>query len=84
MAENMFRTFGLSTFVMGKVREGKAAEAIGTLVVPPVGPFFDIVMGDPEAIRYIPIVGRAAHSHLGGGAEKANERLEKIKDRRND
>ncbi len=84
MAENMFRTFGFSTFVMDKVREGKAAEAIGTLVVPPVGPFADILMGKPESIRYIPIVGRAAYFHLGGGAEKANERLEKTKEKRED
>lgn len=69
---NALKNFGLSEYVIDKARQGKGKEAILAATVPPVDPILNIVTADPEAVRYIPLVGRLAYDRLMDGAEKAN------------
>lgn len=66
------KNLGLSEYVIDKARQGKGKEAILAATVPPVDPILNIVTADPEAVRYIPLVGRLAYDRLMDGAEKAN------------
>lgn len=83
-ASNLVKTFGLSSYTLDKLRAGRTNEAVGSVVLPPVQPFAEVLSGKPEAIRYVPIVGRLAYERGLGGAEKANKRLEKEKEKRNE
>ncbi len=69
---NALKNLGLSEYVIDKARQGKGKEAILAATLPPVDPILNIITADPEAVRYIPIVGRLAYDRFMDGAEKAN------------
>jgi len=69
---NALKNLGLSEYVIDKARQGKGKEAIIAATLPPVDPIINLVTADPQAVRYIPLVGRLAYDRLMDGAEKAN------------
>jgi len=89
--ENAFKTFALNQFTRENIAQGKVEDALVSTVMPPVRVFGDIWRGlwmvdDPKhankLMRYfIPGWGPMAYAHLGGGAERFNERLAKEKAR---
>lgn len=76
VAENVLKTFGLSNYVLDKMRSGKAGpiEAIGGGLLPPYAVFDRILTADPRAVQYIPVVGELYYNWELGGQEKAEIR----------
>jgi hypothetical protein len=74
------RNFGFSQYVVDKFKEGRSAEAIGAMVLPPIKPFVDALTGQESAIASIPLIGKAINDRILGASEKANERLAKHKE----
>lgn len=69
---NALKNFGLSEYVIDKMRQGKGKEALLAFATPPVDPIMKILSADPEAVRYFPLVGRLFYDRAMDGAEKAN------------
>lgn len=85
---NMLKSFGLSQFVMDKVKAGNVGEAAGGVVLPPYkmyDPVFQDISnafdGDEDTepsykgVQRIPLFGRFVYNWLMGGAEEYNEKL---------
>lgn len=79
VAENVLKTFGLSNFVMDKMKEKGAGpiEAIGGAMLPPYIIMDRIIRADPRAVQYIPIIGELYYNWELGGQEKAELRVAK-------
>lgn len=77
--ENVLKTFGFGQYVRNKAAQGKPVEAAVGTAIPPYKVFDQILNQDPEAISYIPVVGKFIYEHFGGGKEKAAEREAKDK-----
>lgn len=75
VAENTLKAFGLSKFVVEKLKEQKYAEAAASVFAPPYRAFEDIIKGDPKAMQYIPVVGKVWENYMMGGRERANLRM---------
>lgn len=79
---NMMKTFGWSEYALSKVAEGKPLEATAGIVAPPYKMFDKIISADPQAVQYMPVVGKVFESHFLGGAERADKAATKRKRQR--
>lgn len=86
----MFRTFGLSQYVLDEVKKGNVGKAAINVIAPPVtmydkvgnviskvlteGSDAEFTDADKKAVERIPIVGRFIYNWLMGGAEAYNEK----------
>jgi len=88
--ENIFKTFGWSSYVLDKAEQGKPIQAaLGTLA-PPIGVADDVLgtsqklaSGEPmktpdyKGVQHIPVVGRLAYNRALGGAEYSDAKRRK-------
>jgi hypothetical protein len=91
VAENVFKTFGWSTFAIDEVKKGNPTLAAGMVVIPPWKLFDDIYKlprelrkldeGDPTAnprgVSYFPVVGKDIYLRALGGNERRGENEER-------
>lgn len=79
--ENMLRTFGWSQYTIDKARRGEPIAAASSAAIPPYRMWEEIMRQDPKAAQYLPVVGRLVYAHGLDGAEKANEKAAKKRER---
>jgi hypothetical protein len=88
--ENIFKTFGWSSYVLDKAEKGQPVQAAIGTIAPPVSVADDILgttqklLSDKEmkprdykGVQHVPIVGRLAYNRGLGGAEDSNRRKQK-------
>jgi hypothetical protein len=95
IAENVFRTFGWSSYAVDQARKGKALQAAAGVVAPPYKLFEEIwatpeelekfanddPKANPKGAMYFPLVGKLIYNRALGGAERHNKRLERQRQR---
>jgi len=77
--ENIFKTFGWSSYVLDNARKKDVVKAAAGTLAPPYEMFGEILTQDPKAMRYIPLVGKWMYTHSDAGqaaATKAKRRKE--------
>ena len=92
--ENMFRTFGWSSYVFDKAKQGKPVQAALGTIAPPISIIDDTIStaqkmagdkkmkpADYKGVQNIPVVGRLVYNRALGGAEDA-DRKRKLRERR--
>lgn len=78
IAENLLKTFGWSSYVLDKARQGKPVEATGGTLLPPYQMVDQLIAQDPRALQYIPLVGKPIYHW---GTEDAQLREERRQER---
>jgi hypothetical protein len=93
ISENVFKTFGWSSFAIEELKKGNPTKAAGMVVIPPWRLFDDIYKlpgelrkleeGDPKAnprgVSYFPVVGKDIYLRALGGNERRGENEERRK-----
>jgi hypothetical protein len=79
VAENVLKTFGMSRYVMDKVKQGDwgPIQALASVAMPPWMMFERILKADPKAVQYIPVIGQMYYNWELGGREEAEIRRAK-------
>ncbi len=68
---NVTKTFGWSQYAIDVARKEGGVEALIETAKPPYKMFDHIIQRDPEAIQYLPLVGRIYYMREMGGAENS-------------
>jgi hypothetical protein len=71
------KNFGASAYAADLFAQGRPGAAVAGFLAPPVMVLWDIAAGKPEAVKYLPIIGKPIYMRLMGGAEKANAKAER-------
>lgn len=75
---NLLKTYGMSSYMMDKIRQGKGYETlIMSTIAPPWKIFEQVYHADPRVLENTPIIGKFLYWRLMGGAEAWNEKEEK-------